>query len=683
MTDIGYISVWWIFFVILGITSFPLSHLLFAKFFDRGWGLSKTVGILVISYAAFLGSISKVIPFTQLFLFLYCALFVGVNIIILSKNWSILKKDVWENRRVIIMSEILFALGLLFWAYVRGHQPDINGLEKFMDYGFINTILRGEYLPPKDMWASPLTINYYWYGQYVTAFITKLLGMPSRITYNLMLATILGFALSSAFSIVATLIQSQFKKIDKRVIFIGAIISAIVLSFGGNFHTPYYVWKNGAEKYWYPDATRFIGYNPDTNDKTIHEFPLYSFVVADLHAHLLNFPFVLVFIGLLLSTILDDKINKWKNLIPLGFVLGIMFMTSTWDFGNYAILTGVAFGYSALKQKKVSLDAIVMAAIPTLKVFVLGILFALPFILNFESIAQGIGFVNATSPLWQLAILWGVPVILMTTFLGITPITRFFRFSKSDLFVLALLTTSFILILIPEVVFVKDIYIATHQRANTMFKLTYQSFIMSYLVFGYVAVRLLHSVKNQGLKLVSFLGVVTVLSSLLIYPYFAIKSYYGNIFARTNEYTQLPSYKGLDGETWARTSRPEEYAVIQWLRENVEGQPTILEAQGDSYTEFNIISSYTGLPTIEGWYVHEWLWRGTADFPQGRADEVQQLYVSPDLSLTKSLLDKYAVKYVVVGNFERQKYPDLNTAKWNTLGKPVFTSGATTLYEIL
>src|SRR5258708_38797604 len=34
-------------------------------------------------------------------------------------------------------------------------SPDIHGLEKYMDYGFVNSILRSQYFPPKDMWFTP------------------------------------------------------------------------------------------------------------------------------------------------------------------------------------------------------------------------------------------------------------------------------------------------------------------------------------------------------------------------------------------------------------------------------------------------------------------------------------------------------------------------------------------------
>ncbi|MBU0570119.1 hypothetical protein KKB40_05090, partial [Patescibacteria group bacterium] len=103
---------------------------------------------------------------------------------------------------------------------------------------------------------------------------------------------------------------------------------------------------------------------------------------------------------------------------------------------------------------------------------------------------------------------------------------------------------------------------------------------------------------------------------------------------------------------------------------------------GDSYTEFNVVSSYTGLPTVSGWFVHEWLWRGGSEFPQARVGDITQIYTSSDLVPTKNLLDKYTVEYVIIGNFERQKYPNLNEEKFDELGEIVFTSGNTKVYKL-
>ena len=669
-TDLTYLVIWWLTFFLVGIINLPLSLLVFKKSADVGYGFSKTLGFLLITYLLFFGSTIHLFPFSLLSIYIIGASVLLINLFLLWKNKTHLILKFKKNLRVMLFQEILFTLGLFFWSYVRSHQPDINGLEKFMDFGFINSILRSEYLPPTDMWFAGKPINYYWFGHLWVAVATKLSQIPSAITYNLMLATILGLTLNGAFSISSTLVKNARIKIKRRSLLAAGIISAILLTFAGNFHTPIYLLKEGGDKYWYPDATRFIGYNPETNDKTIHEFPIYSFVVSDLHAHLINLPFVLLYIGLLLRYILLAK-RSLIDFIPLGFILGVMFMTSAWDFGNYLLTTGFVVFLFNFQVYKFDLKTVVSTASQIIPIIVIAILTALPFIANFESIAQGVKFVHTHSLLRQLAILWGFPIILTLIFSLTTLKLKLKSIQKNDLFIVALLISSWTLIVIPEIIYVKDIYIASHYRANTMFKLTYQAFVMFYLSAGYIAVRALKASKNLWKFIVT--GVFAISFTLvLIYPYFAIKSYYGD----------LKTYKGLNGEIWVKETHPEIYSTIIWIRKNIKGQPVILEANGDSYTEFNLISAYTGLPTISGWFVHEWLWRGDSSFPQKRVTDIEIIYTSSDFNLTKSLLKKYKVEYVIIGELERQKYPTLNESKFSQLGSVAFSSGNTKVYRL-
>lgn len=671
MSEFAIIFIWWLLIFAIGVIFLPTTYLLLKNFVGRGYGFSKVIGILSVSYLAFLLATFHIVPLKTPFLFVYLAIFAVVNYFIFLKHKKEMVIAFKSDFIVIILIEILFSFGLLFWASIRGYQPDINGLEKFMDYGFVNSILRSNYLPPTDMWFSGGTINYYWFGHYVTAILTKLSGIPSNITYNLMLATIAGLTLSQIFGLVTTLIREVDKKINRSLILFTGILSAILVVFAGNFHSPYYILKNGENKYWYPDATRFIGYNPETNDKTIHEFPIYSFVVSDLHAHLINLPFVILFIALLWRVVDTKKTKIIPNLLTCGVLLGIMFMTSAWDFGNYTITTGFVMLLSQIRLRGLKFKALWDTSWRVGFIILFGLITTLPFLLKFESIAQGLDFVHARTPVWQLAILWGYPAIFTLIFI-IFGIIYHKKLKSPDIFIFALLATSWCLIFIPEVFFVKDIYIATHHRANTMFKLTYQAFVMSYLASGYIAIRTLIWIKRKSFKVVLAFLYVIIFGSVLYYPKIAINSYYGD----------LKNYRGLNGELWLSSTHPEAYQAILWFRQNVTGQPVILEAPGDSYTDFNVISSYTGLPTVAGWFVHEWLWRGSSAVPAARDSDIDQIYRSYDLQLTRNLLDKYEVSFVIVGEFERQKFPDLNEAKFEQIGQKVFVTGYTSIYKI-
>ncbi len=239
---------------------------------------------------------------------------------------------------------------------------------------------------------------------------------------------------------------------------------------------------------------------------------------------------------------------------------------------------------------------------------------------------------------------------------------------------LTLLAT--LLIIIPEFIYAKDIY-PDHNRANTMFELVFQSFIMLSLVTGYAISRISYALKikktllTRGMYVLFFFITLCLLTTVFTYPYFAISSYYGN----------LKTYRGLDGTKYLAEKYPSDAKAIVWLNKNVNGQPVILEAQGDSYTDFARISSNTGLPTVLGWTVHEWLWRGTYDIPAPRIDEIKTLYESKDLTQTKSLLQKYHVKYIFVGDLEKEKYA-IDEEKFKTLGKVVFENGMTRIYQL-
>lgn len=690
METFHYIITWWSVLFLLGIGTFPLTATLFKSSVSKGYIFSKLIGILLVSYLVFVLSLLHIVRYnftSTLFIALLLSL-TSLYVLIHDKG---LFPSIKASLPFILIEEFLFTIGLVFWAVIRGYQPDIIGLEKFMDLGFINTLLRTEYLPPIDMWFSGNYINYYWFGHYMTSVLTVLSKLPSVVTYNLMIATILGFSLSGAFSIVTTLLKKAKINSFKKLL-IGGLLSSILLTFAGNFHTTFFSLRQKAcnegittcstkalQEYWYPDATRFIGYDPETEDKTIHEFPLYSFVVSDLHAHLINLPFVLLFIALLANLLLADEKDKNKFRILLGFLIGCFFMTNAWDTANYLLLTGVTLGFTELyKQKDKTTSKLIAYTIKNtmINLVVIGstaYVTAYPFTMNFMSIAQGSAFVHAHSPLWQLLILWGIPLLLSSIF-SITIYKRFKNSSLeiSDLIVGCMLLTSLMLICIPEIVYVKDIYIASHHRANTMFKLTYQAFVLSYLSAGYVAVRVLQSTKSIIYKAVLLLFFGGIFSAVLQYPKLAIQSYYND----------LKVYEGLRGDTWITNQYPYEKDVIDWFNTSVPGQPTILEASGDSYTDFNVISAYTGLPTVTGWFVHEWLWRGEPQYPQTRANDVTAIYTSSDLSYVSSLIKKYNISYIVIGTLERQKYPTLNESIIATLGEKAYSSGTTSVYQM-
>ena len=121
------------------------------------------------------------------------------------------------------------------------------------------------------------------------------------------------------------------------------------------------------------------------------------------------------------------------------------------------------------------------------------------------------------------------------------------------------------------------------------------------------------------------------------------------------------------------TDFPEDAKGIRWLKDNIKGSPVVLEANGDSYTDYERVSAMTGLPTVLGWYVHEWLWRNDVADLNLKSEEIQNIYTSTDEEQVKELLEKYDISYIFIGSCEREKYgSDLNSNLLKSLGETVF-----------
>lgn len=742
-SDLLVILQWWLTLFFLGLLFLPLTQLIFSSFWDKGYLFSKVLAMSIISYAVFLIGTLKILPFSHPTLYFVVVVALGINLLLIKQTRSFITKKLLI---FFLAEELMFFCLLFLWAWVRSFQPDIQGLEKYMDFGFVNSIVRSTYFPPKDMWFPPFSINYYYFGHLITAVLTKLSLLPSAQTYNLMIATLFAYTFSLSFSIVSNMIFFFFQKNghsflsfrQKIVVIKSGLLAGFLVALAGNIHTIYTFFTNYntttptpfwqqpfsflslsdfltkniltltyPNAYWYPNATRFI-FN------TIHEFPLYSFVVSDLHGHVLSIPIVLTIMAVLLSLLVANKPRIYFFVVLLSFLTAVAFMSNASDGPIYLFLSILIILYLKIKtmkatDKKLSSKYLVARIMNNkyllLNTFylllILGVgfyLFSLPFNAHFKPFISGVGVLCAPefltkigkigpflfeidhcqkSPLWQLAILYGFFYFWVISFFVLLLKTR--KLFITDIFALILIAISTLLITIPEFFYIKDIYPA-HYRANTMFKLGYQAFMMLSLCSAYIIIRIVVSsrysvlsIKKKLLATIYILLATMLLFFVAQYPYLAVTSYYNN----------LQNYKGLDGALYLKRLYSGDYKSIVWFNTHVAGQPVILEAQGDSYTDYARISSNTGLPTILGWTVHEWLWRGSYDIPSPRIAEVQTLYESDNLKQVQKLLKKYQVKYIVVGPLERQKYPKINITTIKKVGRKVFQADTTTIYKVL
>ena len=711
---------WWEILWIMGLVFMPVTARIFHGFDDKGWMHSKVLAIVICGYAEWILTSLKLIHFTTLSCIVITVL-CGVISIAYSIHGKQKEIFPWKQAKLIYREEIIFFAVFLLWTYMAGFHPAAHGTEKYMDFGFMKSMMHSTTLPSEDMWYAGKAFNYYYGGQYFAVFLTKLTGTKVEITYNLMRTMIATFAFVLPFSLVRQMLKDKLGKRGRAWITdFGGILAGLSVSMSGNLHYIIYgkifALLGIREDYWFPSTTRFIGFDPPvTGDETIHEFPSYSFVLGDLHAHVINVFFVLAVLGILYAWIKRNSGKSWKQkeIFLLGLFLGIFLFSNTWDFMiYYVVICGTLF-FGNLKRYLNSTDmkpsdmrtGIKWSVVQWIELLLTAVLISLPFHLQFKSVmVQGIGIVKIHTAFYQFCVLWAFPLLICGLFVVSTLIKNrnftnkknrnlFYKINVSDLYGVVLSLCAMGLILIPEIVYVRDIYEKTAPRANTMFKLTYQAYILFALMMSYVLVsfvtdriRTLQKNKlNERHQKIRLPKVQIAFGGMAIILLVSTCGYLIN--ATSNWFTGFPmksKYQTLNATGYLENAIPEDAAAIRFLNKNITGQPTVLEACGDSYKDYdNRVSAMTGLPTVLGWYVHEWLWRNNLQEENERKADVETIYTSTDKTEVQELLNKYHVDYIFIGSCEYEKYGEINTEFLSSLGEIVFKEGKTIIVKLI
>lgn len=737
---------WWLLILIMGIIFLPMARLLFPNFVDQGYLFSKPIAIGVLSYSMWFSSSLHILKFRTIPSYLILVLGMVANFGIWFWRHSKGKRYIGESMTLrmkvrekvpyltqIIGEEILFFGVFLLLVYIKGFKADVYGTEKFMDYGFMTTIMRTDYMPPQDLWFSGSSLNYYYVGQFIATYLTRLAGVGTEVGYNLMLMMIAAFSLVLPYSIGYHLIRfhriQQGKKSGNGP-WISGVLSGLGVTVAGTMYYPvfrffvpwfskHFMDKKWEGKYWFPNATRYIGYIPETNDKTIHEFPSYSFILGDLHAHVINIIFVLTVVGILLSwlwkrsTMTIEGRSLWQEILQpthiiLGFFIGLFHMTNYWDFPIYYVVSGAIILFSNGLVYNFKIKAVWLTGLQGIFIFLMGMIISLPFTYHFRTISAVPMITVNRTPWYQLLVIWGLPAFVFLFFFYILLQERFMLRRKlklqlqeesfaskdnvmehqswqksflidfmknltvSDLFILTIGLCALGLVLLPEVIYIRDIYSGDYKRANTMFKLTYQAFILLGISMGYIYVRFF-AFRGRWSRKVRIM--IAFLCFLVTFGYSVngVKAWFGNVFKPSG-------YEGLDGTTFMEDLLPEDDLGTKWLMENIIGTPVVLEANGDSYSKYQRISVITGLPTIMGWYTHENLWQtevggSNSDVLEKldtRVGHVEEIYTSEDEKRVRELIEYYDVSYIYVGVLEEEKYGVINHQLLRGLGTVVF-----------
>lgn len=257
--------------------------------------------------------------------------------------------------------------------------------------------------------------------------------------------------------------------------------------------------------------------------------------------------------------------------------------------------------------------------------------------------------------------------IFLTFVLSLIMVFQVNKDDKSEKFNYLLLSMGTLLIFTCELFFLKD---AMQGRYNTVFK---SYFIAWILLSIFLSTNFLKTIVSFKENKYSVFAILSFLIIVWVYPVTSLLN-------RTNGFNT--SGLTLNGLDFYEKTNPEEFKAIEWLKQNYSSG-LILEASGNDYSADNLVSAYSGIPTVVGWTgVHELQLRGgDSERVLQRLDDVNYLFSGSDEHKLKELLTKYDIKFVYLGPTEQNKYK-LDLGRFEKFGKRVYRNEKVSIYKI-
>jgi len=348
---------WYLIVQAFGLAALPLCLRLFRHLPDHGYGISKPLGLLLTGWAFWLLTTLGWLHNTVGSVLVVMALLATIGLLLryqASGNQQSASSVEYPASSIVLTTELLFALAFVAWCLVRAHMPRIQtaGGEKWMEIAFLRAILRSNVFPPHDPWLSGFAISYYYFGYVIVAMITRLAAVPPPIAFNLGIVTLFALTCTGAFSLVYNLIAADVSPSPrgggpgrgrKRAI-LGGLLGPLLVTVMGNLEgllevlhargigpAAFWAWLDirsidgppvtfaqgswvPTRFFWWWQASRVLqDYTPfGAEQHVIDEFPVFSFILGDMHPHVLALPFVLLALALALNLYLRIANCEWR-----------------------------------------------------------------------------------------------------------------------------------------------------------------------------------------------------------------------------------------------------------------------------------------------------------------------------------------------------------------------------------
>ena len=493
------VLVWVMAVELLGLAAIPIGYVMLPGLRDRGCLFGKTIGILLLAWLSWAPVSWGFVANDKTIVFAAAVAVVVLGLILFARRRGEMLSFLRSRLALVIGGEVVFWLAFAGFLAIRMANPDLwhpyRGGEKPMDLAYLMATLKSTSFPPYDPWFAGGYMNYYYFGYVIVASLTKLTGILPTTAFNLAVPLLFALTFAGAFSVAYSLAHRVLPRARAYVPVLSGILAALLTAVAGNLdgaikiidqltglgggvigngdphltritHVPLGLWQvlSGAKPLdippdWYWSSTRVI-------ERTINEFPFFTFLYGDLHAHMIALPLTLLAVGVAVSLLdlshhpdplpegegglrlplpegeaamkrplpLEGETGPWlawmratargmPALLLASLVLGGLFATNSWDFPTYALLVIAALILPALMGRRSPLR-VAGALARTAIVVTLSYLLYLPFHQSFRSFYTGIEPFPDKTPLDKYVVVYGLFLLVLVPFLATTAIKR-------------------------------------------------------------------------------------------------------------------------------------------------------------------------------------------------------------------------------------------------------------------
>lgn len=750
---------WYAALLILGACGAPFAAALLGDLPSSGRGYARPVGLLLVTLLTWItASITPIGYGTPLVLTATAG--VGIAGLLWAVRtarrrpsviaWRAYLRGDWGQ---VLGAEIVTAVVFVIVVLLRAQTPAAAGTEKPMDMMLLQSVHRAHHFPPEDAWFAGAPVSYYYLGHVAVDVTSRVAHVTPGRAFTLGLAAAAAMAAGAIYTLagdITALDGATTRRREGRAVAGVAGVGALLLLSTAeaplewfaahDIGRAWWAWLGveglpgvlGTDRgvpqqfWWWWHATRVI-------PGTITEFPAFSFLLGDLHAHVLALPLALTACALAVQSFSGRRASTWRvwtthrvALVVASALYAGLLMTNSWDvllFGTVWLVAGTVARYAVERRWGAALYQAIRHLLPAAS---LALLLAVPYVHAYTAPELRLRWLTAgaTDPargglVWLpliaivagsvlaapmrtrrgdvrragrvIAWISGIAVLAILLGTGVDAIsgrgsgwitigalcaaiamasgasaTAMRDGARGRAAWLGLIACAASVVLLTEVLNVQD---ALHGRWNTVFKFWYGAWTLTAAAAGASVGEAWHATRTAdghgdplgesrtrpprvGLRATRYVRVTLAVTCAIVV---ASALWYAPAMAASRSREGQP--RGIDALAFLPREQPGLAAVVAWAHTLPPGS-RLLELPANAYSDGDLVSAYSGVPTLVGWVGHETQWRGRNNALEERLQIADTMFTDGAVASTVADAHAYGVSYVVIGPAERRRYGD-------------------------